>query len=395
MRLVTVRRSTPSADGGRGDVPLRGEVGAQGRPRRSAAVRCRFERFKVELVQRGGDEIVAEDRGQQDDVGVVQDRLAAALGDRQRRLGLTVAESPPRQSLAGLADRSRSTRSSGISPSARSACRGLERTACRRASRPRSAPPRGRPRAGGGRAWRPAARIASGAPSPLAIRARWWRIEVIAELGVVDLLAGEQALDALAASLRAAARPALGLAHVLLALGFEQAVEERSPAGAASGAGRRSRTSARSASSTRKSPSSASPADVATQHGVQRYAGASGKASLRQEGRWDAGGAALAELDRDEGVVEGRGEGTVEAMQVTGVCHLAGIGDRVNAGGDGRFELGQTCAKSGRDRRGGLLERRDGRRSSTGPPSGVARAVGKRMQTAIRHSRTLARCQKA
>ncbi len=52
-------------------------------------------------------------------------------------------------------------------------------------------------------------------------------IEVIAELGMVDLLAGKQALDALAAPLRTAAWPALGLTHVLLAYGFEQAVEQR------------------------------------------------------------------------------------------------------------------------------------------------------------------------
>jgi hypothetical protein len=52
-------------------------------------------------------------------------------------------------------------------------------------------------------------------------------VEVIAEVGVVDQLSGEQPLDAGAAALGGAAGPALHLARVLLADGGEQAVAER------------------------------------------------------------------------------------------------------------------------------------------------------------------------
>src|SRR4051794_37235170 len=70
----------PEGRRGRGDVPLRGEVGAQRLPRRSAAVPRPLERLQVEPAQRGGEELVAVDRGEDGDVGVAKDGLAAALG---------------------------------------------------------------------------------------------------------------------------------------------------------------------------------------------------------------------------------------------------------------------------------------------------------------------------
>jgi hypothetical protein len=52
-------------------------------------------------------------------------------------------------------------------------------------------------------------------------------VEVVAELGVVDELAGEQALDALATPVRGTAGPAPRLPRVLGADGGEEAIAER------------------------------------------------------------------------------------------------------------------------------------------------------------------------
>ena len=46
-------------------------------------------------------------------------------------------------------------------------------------------------------------------------------------------------------------------------------------------------------------------------------------------------------------MLDRRDEGGVEALEIGGVGDLAGIGDRVDAGGDRRFELGQPLAQAG------------------------------------------------
>jgi hypothetical protein len=45
-------------------------------------------------------------------------------------------------------------------------------------------------------------------------------------------------------------------------------------------------------------------------------------------------------------------------VQVAGIGDLAGIGDRVNAGGDGCFQLGQAATEPGDDRGTGFVEGR-------------------------------------
>ena len=46
-------------------------------------------------------------------------------------------------------------------------------------------------------------------------------------------------------------------------------------------------------------------------------------------------------------MLDRRDEGGVEALEIGGVGDLAGIGDRVDAGGNRRFELGQPLAQTG------------------------------------------------
>ena len=108
--------------------------------------------------------------------------------------------------------------------------------------------------------------------------------------------------------------------------------------------------------------------EIATQHGVEGDAGASGQAGLREQCRWDAGGASLAVLDYGDGVLEGRGKGTVQAVQVGGIGDLAGVRDRVGAGGDGRFKLREPPAQAGCKRGASFVEGPYGCRCSAGPP---------------------------
>ena len=119
-------------------------------------------------------------------------------------------------------------------------------------------------------------------------------VEVISELGVIDQLAGEQALDALATPLRGAARPALRLAGVLGADGGEQAIAER-------------RLRAEQATKDRvrnfgplrlfdeEVPEEGVAGEVATQDGVEGDAVARVQAGLCEQGRRNGRGAALAE----------------------------------------------------------------------------------------------------
>jgi hypothetical protein len=67
--------------------------------------------------------------------------------------------------------------------------------------------------------------------------------------------------------------------------------------------------------------------EIATHNRVEGDAGTSGKASLGKQGRWNAGGATLAKLDNYKRVVEGHGEGTVEAVQVGRVGDLVRVRD--------------------------------------------------------------------
>ena len=56
-------------------------------------------------------------------------------------------------------------------------------------------------------------------------------------------------------------------------------------------------------------------------------------------------------------MLDRRDEGGVEALEIGGVGDLAGIGDRVDAGGDRRFELGQPLAKAGGEVRPAPIDR--------------------------------------
>jgi hypothetical protein len=89
----------------RGDVSLRIEVGAQRLPRHRATVALLGERDEVDLSQRGDQEVVAKHRSQQRHLPVAHQCLAVAQGDRQRRLGLAVAEAPAGEAVRRLADR--------------------------------------------------------------------------------------------------------------------------------------------------------------------------------------------------------------------------------------------------------------------------------------------------
>ena len=109
-------------------------------------------------------------------------------------------------------------------------------------------------------------------------------VEVIPELGVVDQLAGEQALDALAAPLGGAAGPVPRLALVLGADRGEQAVAERRLRGEQAPQGR-----ARNLGPLRLFDEEVAEegvaGEVATQDGVEGDAVARVEASLREQDR--------------------------------------------------------------------------------------------------------------
>ncbi len=163
--------------------------------------------------------------GKQGDVRVADQGPLAALGDRQRCLGLAVAEPPAREPLTGLADGDehplgRISRSARIATSASSGSRPPSQQAQTGSSSRRTASRR--------RSSRPASsRIASARPLSPGHQAEVMGLEVVFELGVIDELTGEQALDALATPLRGAARPVARFAGVLDADRGEQAVAER------------------------------------------------------------------------------------------------------------------------------------------------------------------------
>lgn len=94
---------------------------------------------------------------------------------------------------------------------------------------------------------------------------------------------------------------------------------------------------------------------IAAQQDVERNTGASCQPGLCEQRRWDVGGVTLAELDYGEGVLESRGKSAVQAVQVCGVGDLAGIRDRVGAGGDSAFKLWEPPAQAGCKRGTGLV----------------------------------------
>jgi hypothetical protein len=67
-------------------------------------------------------------------------------------------------------------------------------------------------------------------------------------------------------------------------------------------------------------------------------------------------------------VVDGGGESGIETLEVGGVGDLAGIGDRLDAGRDDRFELRQPLAEAGRKQHPRLLDGKRARRRSTRTP---------------------------
>ena len=180
-------------------------------------------------------------------------------------------------------------------------------------------------------------------------------VEVVPELGVVDQLPGEQALDALAAALGSTAGPVPCLARVLGADGGEQAVAERRLRGEQTAQGR-----ARNVRPLRLFDEEVTEegvaGEVATQDGVEGDAVARIEASLREQDRRHGRALALTDLEHREPMIDGGGERGVEALEVGGVGDLVGIGDRVDAGRDRRLNLGQALTQTRRDRGAGFVE---------------------------------------
>ena len=172
------------------------------------------------------------------------------------------------------------------------------------------------------------------------------RVEVVSELGVIDELTGEQALDALATPLRGAAGPVLRLAGVLGADGGEQPIAERRLHAEQTTQGR-----VRHLGPLRlfdeEVPEEGVAGEVAAQDGVEGNAVARIQTGLRDQDRWNGRGAALADLEHGEPIVDGGGEGGLQTLDVGGVGDVVGIGDRVDARRDRRFKLGQPLAQSG------------------------------------------------
>ena len=133
-------------------------------------------------------------------------------------------------------------------------------------------------------------------------------VEVIAELGVIDELTGEQALDALATPLRGAAGPVLRLAGVLGADRGEEAIAERRL-----GAEQATKGRARNLGPLRlfdeEVPEDGVAGEVAAQDGVEGNAVARIQTGLRDQHRWNGRGAALTDLEHREPVIDRRRRG--------------------------------------------------------------------------------------
>lgn len=57
---------------------------------------------------------------------------------------------------------------------------------------------------------------------------------------------------------------------------------------------------------------------------------------------------ALTDLEHGKPVLDGGGESGIETLEVGGVGDVVGVGDRVDAGRDSRFQLGEPLAQAGR-----------------------------------------------
>ena len=215
-------------------------------------------------------------------------------------------------------------------------------------------------------------------------------VEVISELGVIDQFTGEQALDALATPLRGAAGPVPGLAGVLGADGGQHAIAERRLRAEQATQGR-----ARDFGTLRlfdeEVPEEGVAGEVATQDGVEGNAVARIQTSLCEQNRRNGRGAALAHLEHGKPVLDGGGEGGVEALEVGGVGDVVGIGDRVDAGRDRGLDLGQALTEARGNRRAGLVQRAHRCRCPARPPCdrGETRAVSEWVQGALCHAFTL------
>ena len=167
-------------------------------------------------------------------------------------------------------------------------------------------------------------------------------------------------------------RPVLRLAGVLGADRGEQAIAERRLRAEQAAKGR-----ARDLGPLRlfdeEVPEEGVAGEVATQDGVEGNAVARVQAGLREQDRWNGRGAALADLEHGEPMIDGGGEGGVEALEVGGVGDLVGIGDRVDASRDSRLDLGQPLAQAGCKRGADLVEGVGRCRCPAGPPAAAAR----------------------
>ena len=180
-------------------------------------------------------------------------------------------------------------------------------------------------------------------------------VEVIPELGVIDQLAGEQPLDALATPLRGAGGPVLRLAGVLGADGVEQAIAERRLRAEQATKGR-IRDFGPLRLFDKEVPEEGVAGEVATQDGVEGNAVARIQAGLCEQDRWNGRGLTLTDLEHGKPMIDGGGEGSVKTLEVGGVGDVVGIGDRVDTSRDSRFELGEPLAQAGCKHRAGLIE---------------------------------------
>ena len=179
-------------------------------------------------------------------------------------------------------------------------------------------------------------------------------MELVAQLGVVDELAGDQPFDGLAPPFgRAGRRFSASRAYSALT-----AAISRSPTVAcAASSGRRTDlgTSARSASLTRKSPKrTRRRSSGAGRCRADPVAGI--EASLGEQRARDRRRRPFAGLEHRQPVLDRGGKGAVQPLQVGGVGDGARVGDRVDPGRDRLLQLRQPLAQPGERPRTSVAE---------------------------------------
>src|SRR4051794_5069627 len=94
----------PEQGGRRGDIPVRGEEGAQGGAQRCSAVTLRCKWGQIALLQRADQQIVLKNRCEQGGVRVLDPAASASLGDGEDGLGLTVGDAPADEPAGGFTE---------------------------------------------------------------------------------------------------------------------------------------------------------------------------------------------------------------------------------------------------------------------------------------------------